>query len=392
HFGRDPKGIWLPECAYRPGYHWIPPTEPDSEGIDRLGVEKYLQKYGIRYFIVDSHLIKGGEALGVYLERFEGLKQLWEQSSPGEKSHSVELDELKNPHQLHWLAETLEGGDPVGILSRDEKTSLQVWSGKHGYPGDGQYLDFHKMRFPGGHRYWRVTHSEADLGDKEIYELDKIESRLEENANHFVSVVYDVLNDEKELTSENKIVVAPFDTELFGHWWYEGPRWLEKVLEKLAGNENIQTVTGNEIIESTKNTPVVELPEGSWGEGGFHYIWYNEETKWTWQPIYDAERKMTELARNYSDTTGEILDVLKQLARELLLLESSDWQFLISTKAARDYAELRFKGHVDDFNFLVGYLEEIANNRTIKKEDRNQYQEICSRDPLFREINPYYWA
>ncbi len=392
HFGRDPQGIWLPECAYRPGYYWISPSEPESDGFERIGIEKFLQKYGLRYFIVDSHLLKGGRAVGTYLARFEGLQRLWEQANKETREYTFAEDKDKVPYQVYWIDGTVGDGDPVGILTRDPTTSLQVWSGEWGYPGDGWYLDFHKKHFPGGHRYWRVTRTKADLGEKEEYELEKIEQRLEENSDHFVSLIHDVLGAHESIAFENRMVVSPFDTELFGHWWFEGTRWLEKVLTKVDQAPNVEAAHGIDLIESTDEAPVVALPEGSWGEGGFHYIWFNEDTKWTWLLVHRAEREMTSMARRFSQEDGRVKEILAQMGRELLLLESSDWQFLISTVAAKDYAELRVRQHHLDFEFLRDVLLKVAEGEDMTNEERERYEAICARDVIFADLDPSVWT
>ncbi len=392
HFGRDPQGIWLPECAFRPGYHWIPPEGDASEGFDRTGVEQYLKKYGIRYFIVDTHLLKGGKAMGVYLNRFEGLRQLWEQAESGLKEVVRDEDVEKVPYRPYWVAHTTKDGEPVGVLTRDPKTSLQVWSGEYGYPGDGNYLDFHKKHFPGGHRYWRVTRAQADLGEKELYDLAPIAQRQRENADHFVSLLTSVLKENDGVPVNDRMVMTPFDTELFGHWWFEGPGWLEHVLSTVDDISELTPSTGSEIMSAPDQAPVVELPEGSWGEGGFHYIWYNDETKWTWPEIYRCERRMTEAVRKYGEQRGDVYEALQQLGRELLLMESSDWQFLISTVAAKDYAELRFTQHVRDFDFVSEVVDKLADGRGLTGEEWERYQAIRERDVLFEDIDPSIWG
>ncbi len=390
HFGRKPKGIWLPECAYRPGYNWVNPVGKEKEGFDRLGVEEVLQKHGLRFFIVDNHLLKGGKAIGTYLARFEGLNELWKQSQS--KFQEVEFDEKqeREPYRVYWMDGTTGDDDPVGILTRDSETSLQVWSGEYGYPGDGNYLDFHKKHFPGGHKYWRVTHAKADLGDKLEYNTEKLEGRIQENADHFVSLIYDVLNNAKT-DPEKRILTCPFDTELFGHWWFEGPRWMEKVLEQINENENIQASQGSEMIETTGKAPVITLPEGSWGEGGFHYIWLNKKVEWVWPLIHNAEKDITRFVRLYSDSDGKLKEMLQQLGRELLLLESSDWTFLISTIAAADYAEMRINRHADDFAFIKGLIEKLVNNRDISGSESEKYDKICERDALFCDLDISIW-
>jgi 1,4-alpha-glucan branching enzyme len=172
HFGRDPRGFWLPECAYRPRYRWAPPVPgPWAEPTLRKGVEEFLSEHGIAYFFVDSHLLRGGPAIGAYRDRFHGLERLWQ----GFVSHYQERPEdlKKSPYQAYRVKSASGNNQPVAVFARDPKTGLQVWSGERGYPGDGAYLDFHKKRFPGGLRYWRVTSANADMADKAPYQPEE---------------------------------------------------------------------------------------------------------------------------------------------------------------------------------------------------------------------------
>lgn len=390
HFGRKPKGIWLPECAYRPGYHWVSPTSEDGKGIDRLGVEHFVQKHGLRYFIVDSHLLKGGKALGTYLARFEGLKKLWDQSSVAQSEIIREEMKEREPYKTYWVDGTVGHGDPVGILTRDSKTSLQVWSGEYGYPGDGHYLEFHKKQFPGGHRYWAVTRAKSDLGEKEDYFPEKTHERVDENALHFTSLLRDVLKS-SSVSKEERFVISPFDTELFGHWWFEGTEWIAKVLESVNASEELEATHGCELIENTDEAPVVALPEGSWGEGGFHYIWLNDKNAWSWKLIHECESQLVKTLKTLPKGDGELEGIAKQLGRELLLLEASDWQFLISTFAAADYAELRLRLHYNDFQFILSLLERKIESKDISDVEWERYQRICERDSVFEELDLSVW-
>ncbi|HDY87778.1 MAG TPA: DUF1957 domain-containing protein, partial [bacterium] len=144
-----------------------------------------------------------------------------------------------------------------------------------------------------------------------------------------------------------------------------------------------------------QNPPVevVTLPEGSWGKGGFHWIWLNDWTKWTWKHVYENEKLMQEAAQKYGDRTDEpVASLLKLLARELVLLESSDWQFLISTWSARDYAEMRFSNHNSDFHRILDMLNKVSEGETLSDAEKEQINEISERDKIFEHIEPKWWA
>jgi 1,4-alpha-glucan branching enzyme len=389
HFGRAPQGIWLPESAYRPYREWSSPLGGDQPRL-RRGLEEFLDRHNLRYFYIDSHLIEGGKALGVYLERFEALKKYWTEFSKGYTDVS---DEFKHsPYQTYLVRSRHNFIGRVYAYVRDPRTGLQVWSGEHGYPGDGNYLDFHKKHWPGGHRYWRVTSAKLGLGEKQIYDPDIAAQRILDNAGHFKEMVRQILTNEGQEAEGLPVVCAPYDTELFGHWWYEGPRWIYHVLKWIAADPELKLMTGSEYLDQVTTHRVVSLPEGSWGEGGFHHIWFNPDTTWTWELIYTAERKMREAARKWSDHQDpRVKEALKQLAVELLLLESSDWQFLISTFSARDYAETRVVEHNYDFNHIYGMLEKLTGGLEPDGEAWSHYQTIRQRDTLFPQVDPAWW-
>lgn len=389
HFGRPPAGIWLPECAYRPRYQWVSPVGRKGKGYLRKGVDEFLSENNIDYFIVDSHLLEGGKAIGVYLDRYEALRRLWGQFSRGYKPRPV--DEKKTPHTTYLVGQ--EGKRPVAVFTRDPKTGLQVWSGEWGYPGDGWYLDFHKKRFPGGLRYWRITSSKCDLADKEEYYPERPEERIAEQSVHFKDLAKGILRDYNQRRGEVGVICAPFDAELFGHWWFEGPKWLYHILKKIEDDGEIGLITCREYIEKYPPTTVVSLPEGSWGEGGFHWIWLNKWTEWTWRHIYEAEEKMQALVGEFSENPDSRLQtILKQAARELLILESSDWQFLISTWSARDYAEMRVAEHYESFIRLTRLIERYGRGEQLDPVEWD-FLKLCEeRERPFPDLDLRWWA
>jgi 1,4-alpha-glucan branching enzyme len=153
------------------------------------------------------------------------------------------------------------------------------------------------------------------------------------------------------------VVAAAYDTELFGHWWFEGIDWLAGVLERLARNPNVRLTTAAAHVAEHPPEDVLVLPESSWGQGGGHFTWLNADTRWMWPVIHRLELQMEALAERYARATGGVRLVVNQIAREALLAQSSDWPFLITTGQARDYAMDRFETHVERFDRLVALLD-----------------------------------
>ncbi|HLE45381.1 MAG TPA: 1,4-alpha-glucan branching protein domain-containing protein, partial [Thermoplasmata archaeon] len=325
HFGRAPRGLWLPECAYRPGGPWARPVGP-PRAWDRPGLEEPVARHGLRFFFVDTHLVAGGTPAGTYGDRFEDSRSAGSRPATG-----------LSPNEAHALV-VRSTRRRVAVLARDPKSSVQVWSADYGYPGDGAYLEFHRRKGKGGLRYWRVTSRALPLDDKAPYDPKAADERVRAHAGHFVATVRETLAAHFRSTGRPGVVVAPFDTELFGHWWFEGARWLEAVLRGLDGE--VSAATASESVLRSPPSSVVTLPEGSWGQGGHHWVWMNDGTRWVWEIVYRSEDAFLDLLREARrKRSGLVKRVLRQLARELLLLESSDWPFLITTVSARDYAE-----------------------------------------------------
>lgn len=365
YFGRESRGFWIPECAYRPGYAWKNPFG-DGDAYPRLGVDEILGQEGLGYFFVDSHLLKGGEAKGVYIDRFPGLKLLWEKYRAA--YHPTE--ELARDPYAAYAAYPSE----VPFFARDDVSGSQVWSRDMGYPGDGDYLEFHKKHFPGGMRYWRITSGEADLGLKEPYEPARTASKTEAHAAHFVAVL------EGALAAKGAgAVVALYDTELFGHWWHEGPEWLYRVIKKLQASP-VRPATAGGALEALPPSATIALPEGSWGKGGFHWIWLNEDTAWIWKKIYRIEAAAAALTPRLARFDRRLL---KQFFREKYLLESSDWPFLVSTWSARDYAENRAAEHYERALTLYGWLEA---GRALGPAEVLLLEVFESEDRIFEEV------
>ena len=320
----------------------------------------------------------GGRALGVYADRFEALRHLTGGAEGSERRGRL-------PYRPYRVGESGQ----VSCFGRDPVTAVQVWSGEQGYPGDGEYLDFHKKRFPGGHRYWRVTQAKADLAQKEIYRPARAAERAPEHAAHFLSLLEQALAPARSAGGAPPIACAMFDTELFGHWWFEGPAFLGHVIDG-GGRSALEPALPSDHLARHPAAEMVALPEGSWGDGGGHRVWLNDDTRWTWTPIHAAEARLESLARQAREREGAdpLLErLMNQAARELLLLEASDWQFLITTFSARDYAELRLAEHAADFDRLAILAERRAEGGAIGEGDAAFLAECERRDSLFPDLD-----
>jgi 1,4-alpha-glucan branching enzyme len=392
HLGRKPRGICAPECGYRPSGKWQAPVAADGSAeaglaFERIGVEQALAEAGIEYFLVDSHLVEQSMLFTPYELKAGG----------GAVGTAASLPRPTADTRSLYRTFSVDGPgareQPVAIFPRDPMTGLQVWSGDTGYPAEPRYLDFHKKRWPGGHRYWQVTQSQVDMAQKTPYCPERAAERVRAHAEHFVSVVYDALKDSLD-AERPPILSAPFDAELFGHWWYEGPAWLEQVARIIANDDfPIALTTGSEYLEQYGTDGFLAIPEGSWGKNGNNEVWLNPQTEWTWPHIYTAEEKVRAIATEGKWRDGGLGErIAKQLCRELLLLESSDWQFLITTEAARDYAEHRFETHLDQFSVVERAWKEFADQGSLTLQMEKKLVVVEERDNLFAEIDPGLWA
>jgi len=392
HLGKHPRGIWVPECGYRPAGFWIYPVLPAGSGEShpgfvRIGIEQALSESNLDYFFVDTHLIEDSY-------RFPAPYGVPESRLPRDPQlNQVTHGPQRNLYQPYYVEGPYDKRFATTVFARDPSTGLQVWSGDTGYPGDANYLDFHKKRYPGGHRYWQVTGPNVDMGDKLVYWPQQAAERVKLHASHFVSLVYDTLEPSLH-NSFPPILCAPFDAELFGHWWFEGPIWLEAVCRTLHDHANgIATISCSQYLDRYPRAGFIAMQEGSWGVDGSHHVWMNPDTSWTWTHIYPAEIYLREICSG-EKWRGSCLArrIAQQLCRELLLLESSDWQFLITTGAARDYAETRFLTHNDQFLELKTIWQAFEQDGHLNQHMTDRLAEIEHRDNIFPNIDPCLWA
>jgi 1,4-alpha-glucan branching enzyme len=369
-FGRDPDGLWLPECAYRPRGPWAPLPEAPRRPM-RRGIEEHVADAGFKYFFVDSHLAAAGHAFRLY----------------GAGGGTADDADIRNSPYRAYRVASARGATPVTALVRDPRASRQVWSRQEGYPGDEWYLEFHKIRWPGGLKYWRVSAPGSDLGAKRPYEPTRATERAGVHARHFVSLLGDIAADRGASTASERrtaedLIAVPFDTELFGHWWHEGVDFLAQVYRTLKASPLIQPVTARGHLAGMLPGRGIHLSAGSWGANGDFSMWLNDETAWTWPRLWGIETRFWDQAGGALESPA-LQPVLAQAAREMLLAMGSDWQFIMTTGAVSDYAVKRFTGHCGDAEFL---LDALAPGSAGLAAAQTRAEELWRRDSVFPNV------
>lgn len=377
-FNRKPTGIWLPECAYRPAY-------VTETGRKRPGIEHFLGENGLKVFFSETHTITGGQPVGVAGGDIIGPYGVIKRRYVIPASKSINIPERSaTTFQPYYVFDTTDYPElnysGVSVIGRNNSVGQQVWSAEWGYPGDFDYREFHRKAGSSGIQYWRITGAGIDLGHKDLYHPDWAEYKIDQHAEHFAHLVGDNLRSYAKETGKFGLVSANYDTELFGHWWFEGVEWLGKVLRHLADSGDVELTTASRHINLHPPSEVLNLPESSWGAGGTHFVWDNNDTHWMWAPIHEAEARMENLANEFTDPTPSESLVLAQAAREALLLESSDWPFLVTTGQAREYSIQRFSQHLERFNKLASSLEKGT-------PDDDLAAELWELDKVFGDID-----
>jgi 1,4-alpha-glucan branching enzyme len=343
--GIAPRGIWLAECGYVPG------------------VEKHLSDAGLKFFFVDTH--------GLLLA---GPRPRWGAYAP---------------------VATPSG---VAVFARDQDSSRQVWSAKDGYPGDPVYRDFYKdighdldfdyvrpyihssgLRKFTGLKYHRITGQNCA---KSIYDPERAAGKAREHAEHFVqSRISQCKHLAPMMQDRPPLVVAPYDAELFGHWWFEGPLFLEAVFRQIHEHgQGLQVLTAWEYLEKHPRLQVVKPAASSWGYQGWNEVWLNESNDWIYRLLHQASDKMVALAEGRKRDALS-LRALKQAGRELLLAQSSDWAFIMKTGTMAEYASRRTRDHLERFHQLTDMVEQNTMDESVVSEHEQ-------RHPIFPSIDP----
>ena len=346
HFDRPPNGIWLPECAY-------------YEGVERM-----LADAGLRYFLTDGHGI------------------LYARPRPRFGSYAPIYTETG-----------------VAAFGRDHESSQQVWSSQVGYPGASEYREFYRdlgwdaeyeyikpFIMPNGQRknvgikYHKITGKGLGLSDKSWYDPYWAREKAAEHADNFMFNRERQVEHLHDMMRRPPIIVSPYDAELFGHWWYEGPWFLDYLFRKTWFDQNTYEMT--HLADYLRNNPtqqVAKPSQSSWGYKGFHEYWLNETNAWIYPHLHKAAERMIELAKREPEDELQ-WRALNQAARELLLAQSSDWAFIMRTGTMVPYAVRRTRSHLSRFTKLWEDLNE-------GKVDSGWLVKVEAIDNIFPNIN-----
>jgi 1,4-alpha-glucan branching enzyme len=341
HVGTKPRSIWLPECAYRPAQGGLP------------GIETFLEAQGLNLFFTEAQNVEEAP---------------FADGAPGAPT-------TFRPYRI--------ATSPVQVVARNQRVAEQVWSRYEGYPGDRDYREFHRKDAESGLWYWRITGENVDLGEKDLYEPAWAAAKVEAHAHHFVSVVEDEAAKWHGTSDAPGLICAAYDAELFGHWWFEGVQWLARVLELTASDDHptIATATAGEYVRDYPATEAIALPPSSWGRYRTDFTWNNAKTAWMWPIVHERERRMETLVARYPRARGPLRATLAQAGRELLLLESSDWPFLVTTGQADEYATRRFNAHVKRFDRLTALLDAGTADTSAGKHLRTRIEQLDNPFP-----------
>ncbi len=342
--GRGPVGIWLPECGYFPG------------------VDEILKENGIRYFLTDT--------IGLL--------------------HA-------SPRPKFGVFAPIYCKSGVAAFARDADSSKQVWSAVEGYPGDCEYREFYRdigfdleyeyirpyitadgLRVNTGIKYYRIT---GQTDDKQPYSRARAMEKAKEHAEHFVFCREKQIEYLHDFLGRKPIVVSPYDAELYGHWWHEGPEFLEEVLQKIALQvPQLTLATPGDYLREYPINQVSTPSLSSWGWKGYGETWLSGSNHWIYRHLHKATLRMDELATRFKGQNGVTSRALKQAMRELFLAQSSDWAFIIHTGTVVPYAEKRTREHL--LNFIRIYDD--LNNHRVNEDWLRQLENI---DNIFPDIN-----
>ena len=360
YFAHKPRAIFLPECGYAP---------------------KLIGENG-EYYLEDIILEQSINM--IVLDQQHSMKYV-------DSEHDVVriLPESLRPLSQVRLQKTYKN-QSLKVLIRHKSASDKVWSEKSGYPSHSAYLDFHKREFDSTLRYWKVTNHPEYTQEKYPYMMADAKKQAQIDAKEYVEYLEELALSYSEQVNETGVICLAFDTELFGHWWFEGPEFLSNFIREMDRSDILSLKFPSE-IQWNDSIHTVQCSAGSWGMNGTDETWKNASTMWLLDNIHDAEQRFED--RVHSIDINDQLEkrIMDQALRELLLMQASDWPFLITKNQASDYAKERFMQHQDYFTSLIAFFDLIKSGKVLTNDQETLLARIVQVDDIFQTIDIHRW-
>jgi 1,4-alpha-glucan branching enzyme len=234
-----------------------------------------------------------------------------------------------------------------------------------------------------GIKYYSIT---GGAGSKQVYDRNAAIRAADDHAGHFLTARIDQILRVSSILDRPPLVVSPYDAELFGHWWYEGPEFLDYFVRKAYYDQKVfSLITPEQYLQRHPTNQVATPAASSWGEAGYWDVWLNDKNQWIYPHLDIAQDRMTELAQRFLQPDALQTRALRQAGRELLLAQASDWPFIMRTGTSPEYARQRVKEHLVRF---IRLYEQLQNSQI----DERWLREIEWKDNIFPNVRAEYWA
>jgi len=358
-----PVAFWLPECGYSPE---IPIT--DLHAV--RGIQEYLINNGIRSTILNQ-------------------TNKVEYSTDNSSIHY--LPEHLRPLQLVQLQSTINDEQNLTVFIRHQDLCSKIWGEDIGYPAHADYLDFHKKEYDSSLKYWKVTNLHTGADSKQPYNPERAMQQTSYDAKEFVRELEAHVIAYQQTKNQPGVICLAFDTELFGHWWFEGPKFLLDLIRYISESDYVQMQTLSDAVNIHDHSSTVRSASGSWGKNGNMDSWLNQDTKSIWDAIHNAQTQLDSIVKSGTAFGNHKQHILSLALRELVLMQSSDWTWLISMNTASDYALQRFNDHHSTFDALLTMFVDMGDRETYTEEESQILARIAKRDDTLQEIEIQDW-
>lgn len=343
---KNPSGFWLPECGFYPG------------------LERHIRANSLRYFLTSAH----------------GLL----------------FADNPSPYGVYAPLMCPNG---IAAFGRDIPSSQAVWSSEDGYPGDFSYRDFYRdigfdlpldyigpyiidgdIRINTGLKYYAIT---GKTDKKRLYSFQEASNKAKEHAANFLYNRIKQIDKLEKLMDRPPVIMCPYDAELFGHWWFEGPQWLDFLIRMIHNEGNgISMITPSEYLAKHPQNQIGVPSFSSWGNNGYAEVWLDGSNDWIYRHVHKAIERMGELVQRFPNAKGLKQRALNQAAREVLLSQASDWSFIMKTGTTVPYAVQRVKEHISNFNVIYdGLTKNVVETEWLTRTEKrnNIFQDIDYR-------------